>query len=90
MHVHAFERIGPVRYKQAYCDVGGMGLQIPMALALEGVDFLQKVAPHKLTTRLHPKESCHCMAVSPVARAVSTRRPSHGCVRVCRSYQLAR
>jgi hypothetical protein len=39
-----YERFGFVRYKPAYCD-DGMGLQIPLAMALEDVNFLQRVAP---------------------------------------------
>ena len=39
-----YERFGFVRYKPAYCD-DAMGLQIPLAMALEDVKFLQQVAP---------------------------------------------
>ena len=39
-----YERFGFVRYKPAYCDAG-MGLQIPLAMALEDIAFLQRVAP---------------------------------------------
>lgn len=39
-----YERFGFVRYKPAYCD-DGMGLQIPLAMPLEDVNFLQRVAP---------------------------------------------
>jgi hypothetical protein len=34
-----YERFGFVRYKQAYCDIGGMGLQIPLAMPLEAVSL---------------------------------------------------
>ena len=54
-----YERFGFVRYKPAYSDVGGMGLQIPLAMPLEDTDFLWRVAPKSPLTLA----ALHCTAL---------------------------
>ena len=81
-----YERFGFVRYKPAYCD-DGMGLQIPLAMSLEDVNFLRRVAPKSPLTLT--ALSLGCMSGATAGKAEAEPEPEVGVAEVAEAPALS-